>query len=192
LPAGIMLTVPTDFLASNYRTALAVPTVLSFLWSHVLVLDLRESPRYLLSKGLVGQCMAELAAIARKNGRPLPASATIVDTAAGEKDPDHTRSYGLMDLWKHPRLRALTVRRRNIPTWPIHWPRSAQRQTYSARARTCRTMRKERLFIRTRARCIIRKRALNRPKRDLITLAGHDARGICASSGLSSGCSTTA
>ena len=110
LPAGIMLTVPTDFLASNYRTALAVPTVLSFLWSHVLVLDLRESPRYLLSKGLVGQCMAELAAIARKNGRPLPASATIVDTAAGEKDPDHTRSYGLMDLWKHPRLRALTVR----------------------------------------------------------------------------------
>ena len=107
-----MLTVPTDFLASNYRMALAVPTVLSFLWSHVLALDLRESPRYLLSKGLVGQCMAEIATIGLKNSRPLPAAATIVENATGKKDPNHSRSYGLMDLWRQPRLRSLTVRNR--------------------------------------------------------------------------------
>lgn len=103
-----MLTIPTDFCTSNYRTALAVPTFLSFVWSNVLLLDLPESPRYLFSKGLVAQCVAEITCIGIKNRRPLPSNITIVETVAGKKEPVH-RSHGLMDLWKNQRLRSLTA-----------------------------------------------------------------------------------
>ena len=77
-----MLTIPTDYLSGNYRTAMAVPTFLSFIWSNVLLMDLPESPRYLFSKGFVAPCVAELARIGLRNGRPLPPAVTIVENVS--------------------------------------------------------------------------------------------------------------
>eukprot|EP00802_Teleaulax_amphioxeia_P004364 Tamp_04368.p1 GENE.Tamp_04368~~Tamp_04368.p1 ORF type:complete len:577 (+),score=96.08 Tamp_04368:56-1732(+) len=103
---GIMLGIPTDHVTSTYRTAIAVPTCLSILWFNVLVLDLPESPRYLLAKGHARQALTAISGIGTRNKRQLPAAVTLYEKTTPKNES--ARVYSMMDLWNCPTLRALT------------------------------------------------------------------------------------
>ena len=108
--AGIMLTIPTDILAQNYRMAISLPTIVSFGWIILLFLDLRESPRYLLSKGHVSKTLDEMRLMGHRNGRALPSGVAVVDSLHKDFRPSaQTKAHGILDLWGSPRLRWTTL-----------------------------------------------------------------------------------
>ena len=108
--AGIMLTIPTDILAQNYRMAISLPTIVSFGWIILLLLDLRESPRYLLAKGDVSKTLDEIRLMGLRNGRALPSGVAVVDSLHKDLRPSaQAKAPGILDLWGSSRLRWTTL-----------------------------------------------------------------------------------
>lgn len=85
--------------------AVSVPFVLLYLCYSLIP----ESPRWLMAVHQPERALAVLQKIARANRMPLPADFGELFTSIRKKSDEHSPTYGILDLFRTPRLRSMTL-----------------------------------------------------------------------------------